>query len=233
MMERRYKHITDNINRINEQINEAVLKYSRTPEDVTLMAITKTRTVEEVNVAIESGIKLIGENKVQELVLRQDGYKNSPPIHFVGHLQSNKAKQLINRVSMIHSVDSFKLGNVINNLSLQNDKIMDVLIEVNIGGEGSKHGVDKTQVIPLVEELSTLKNIRIKGLMTIPPIAEDYMTEKYFYEMRQLFVDISYKKMDNIIMDTLSMGMSDDFHLAIKHGSNIVRIGTAIFGSRY
>ncbi len=232
MMEKPYNQISENIKRIKFEIEETALKCGRSPNDIKLMAITKTRTIEEVNAAVLYGAELLGENKVQELCARYEGYDKKLPIHFVGHLQSNKVRQIIDKVEMIHSVDSFKIAQVIDRYSQAEKKITDILIQINIGDEESKFGVEYSVAEDLIFSLTELRNIRIRGLMTIPPIADDVSTEKYFMKMQQLFVDISAKKSDNITMDTISMGMSDDFKSAIKYGSNIVRIGTALFGER-
>ena len=194
------------------------------------MAVTKTVQPEFVNVAVQNGITLLGENRVQEFLSKKDFYDKQAEVHFIGHLQTNKVKYIINDVALIQSVDSFKLAHEINKHAVKNNKIMDVLVEVNIGDESSKNGIDKNCVENLVREISTLPNVKIKGLMTIPP---PMCSEKVFDEMHNIFLDLKERKISDVNMDILSMGMSGDYETAVKHGSNLVRIGTKLFGARY
>jgi hypothetical protein len=166
---------------------------------------------------------------VQEFLSKKDSYDSSAEVHFIGHLQTNKVKYIINDVTMIQSVDSLKLANEINRLAEKNHRVTDVLIEVNIGAEASKSGVMQDGLFTLVEQAAQLENIRIKGLMAIPPIGSD---ESVFAQMNELFSELRVKAVPNTSMDILSMGMSGDYELAIKHGSNLVRIGTKLFGAR-
>ncbi|MCL2034030.1 MAG: YggS family pyridoxal phosphate-dependent enzyme [Oscillospiraceae bacterium] len=233
-MEKSYSNISENLKRLRFEIGESIQKYGRGNGGVKLMAVTKTIPVEAVNEAVRLGVDLLGENKAQELLLKYDGYdKNVVKIHFIGHLQSNKVRQIIGKVSMIESVDGVSLAREIDKQSHKNGIKTDVLVEVNIGGEASKFGVFPQRLEELLAELSNFPHIAVKGLMAIPPFSDDVLqTEKYFSAMHELFVDIRGKNIDNVSMDVLSMGMSGDFKEAIKHGSNIIRIGTALFGAR-
>ncbi len=220
--------ISENIKRIRYEIDEAKAKYRKNDDSVRIMAVTKTVPPERVNFAIDEGITLLGENRVQEYLEKKESYKKAE-INFIGHLQSNKIKYIIDSVSMIHSVDSIKLAFEIDKQAERAHKCMDLLIEVNIGKEESKGGVYPEMLEELLSEISEFKNIRVKGLMTIPPI---FKSEESFYQMQQIFCDLQAKRIDNIDMDILSMGMSSDYALAVKYGSNIVRIGSGIFGTR-
>ena len=231
MMENQYKHIEENIKRIKNNIYEAAIKAGRNPDEITLMAVTKTRTCEEVNKAISCGINLLGENRVQEYLKRAEGYDKSN-VHLIGHLQSNKVKQIVGKVSMIESVDSLKLAEEIDKQSRNLGIVTDILMEINIGEEESKSGIDKKEALSLAESIGQLKNIKLKGLMTIPPRCEEKQIEYYFDDIYKLYIDIKGEKIDNIDMSVISMGMSSDYELAVKHGSNIVRVGTGIFGAR-
>lgn len=231
-MERQFRIIEDNIRRIRAEIQDAAVKAGRNPADIALMAVTKTQNAQLVNCAIRSGVSLLGENRAQELVEKFDDYL-AADIHFIGHLQTNKVRQIVDKVSMIHSLDSIRLAKEIDTQCAKLSKVMEVLIEVNIAGEDSKEGVDIADVEKLVRETALLNNLHIRGLMAIPPAMEDALAlESYFSKLQQLSVDIKDKKIDNVSMDVLSMGMSGDYTLAIKHGSNIIRLGGAIFGPR-
>lgn len=225
-----YSDITENLKKIENNIAESKIKYRKHDDVVRLMAVTKTVPYDRVNYAVSLGITLLGENRVQEFLEKKDFYDNSAEIHFIGHLQSNKVKNIVNNVSLIHSVDSYKLACEINRHSLNNNIISDILIEVNIGGEASKTGISPDVISDLTSEISDLSNVRIKGIMTIPP--NDDRTEYYFDKMNRLFSDLKTIKFKNTLLDTLSMGMTDDYALAVKHGANIVRIGSGIFGTR-
>ena len=166
---------------------------------------------------------------MQEFLSKKDSYDPSAKVHMIGHMQTNKIKYIINEVEMIQSVDSFKLAGEINKLAMKNNRIMNVLLEVNIGEELSKSGVSSSALTELAKQVSELQNIRVKGLMAIPPVGAD---ESTFARMKELFEGLRSADIPNITMDTLSMGMSGDYELAIKHGSNLVRIGTKLFGAR-
>lgn len=224
-----FNYIDENFKRIRENVNNSIAKYRKSTDDVRIMAVTKTVQPEAVNHAITLGIDLLGENKVQEYLSKKDLYYKSAEMNFIGRLQTNKVKYIINDMSLIHSVDSIKLAQEINRLALKNSKVQDVLVEVNIAGEESKAGVKPELLKDFLLEVSTLENIRVKGLMTLPPANS---SDKFLAKMQELYIDISEEKLDNISMTILSMGTSGDYTQAIKYGSTLVRIGTALFGAR-
>ncbi len=228
-METELSYIDENYKRIIYNIGEAAAKYRKSDEKISLMAVTKTVDPAAVNHAIGLGVKLLGENRVQEYTSKKDFYNENADVHFIGHLQTNKVKYIIDSVSVIQSVDSIKLASEIDRHALRIGKIQDILIEVNIGGEISKSGVDKDCLEELIYSISEFENIRIKGLMAIPPADS---SEKFLYDMQKLYIDISEKNIHNVSMDFLSMGMSGDYVNAIKYGSDIIRIGRGLFGPR-
>ncbi len=226
------KEFDQNYNIVLEKFNSALKSVNKTPKDVILLAATKTVDVDSINYAISKGITHVGENKVQELLSKHDSL-NPVTEHFIGHLQTNKVKDVIDKVSLIQSVDSIKLAREISKQATKRDITMDILLEVNIGKEESKWGFLPEATLNAIKEISTFSNIRICGLMTIPPICEDTEKQKgYFRQMYNLYVDIKDQNIDNTNISILSMGMSDDFDLAIKEGANLVRVGTALFGKR-
>jgi pyridoxal phosphate enzyme (YggS family) len=231
--EKSKEEIKKRIHLIKKKILEAENKspYGQKPR---LLLATKTRTPEEINYAISLGVDLIGENRVQELCDKYDKiHKENIEIHFIGALQTNKVKYIIDKVNMIHSLDRISLAKEINRQSEKHGKVMNVLCEVNIGAESSKSGLAPEEVIPFLEEISTYDHIKVCGLMAIPPILTNCSTQKqYFQKIMDLYIDISSKKIDNISMSVLSIGMSSDFELAAECGSTMVRIGTAAFGNR-
>ncbi len=228
------QEVAQNVQKIAQDVREAALQAGRDPSEVQVMAVTKTVDPVLVNAAIGAGITLLGENKAQELCAKYDSYhKDGVQIHFIGHLQTNKVRQIVDKVSMVESVDSVKLAREIDRHCAAIGKVMDVLLEVNIGREENKTGVFPELLPALLEEAGKLEHIRVRGLMTIPPVCEtEEEVLQYFSQMRQLFIDIKQKKYDNISMEILSMGMSADYLAAVRCGSNIVRIGTAMFGQR-
>jgi pyridoxal phosphate enzyme (YggS family) len=223
----------ENFSEIKEKILAAANKSGRKAEDITLLAAVKTVSPELINYSIENGIRVIGDNKVQELLAKENDVVKNVEKHFIGHLQTNKVKDVVGRVSLIESVDSVKLAKAIGKQSVKLNTITDVLLEVNIGNEESKSGFLYNEIYENIEEISKINGIRIKGLMTIPPICEDNSkNEEYFLKMHQLFIDIRDKKIDNVYMSILSMGMSDDYETAICCGATEVRIGTLLYGRR-
>lgn len=227
--------ISDNIKRIRDDINKAALASGRTADDIMFMAVTKTVCPEYINHAInECGINLIGENKVQEFLSKKDSlHLDGVAKHLIGHLQTNKVKKIIKEVDMIQSVDSVRLAQVISDESQKLGITKDILLEVNIGGEESKTGFDKVEFTKSLETISELPNISVKGLMTIPPICDNTLElEKYFESMREYYEKIKTENYGNFDFRILSMGMSGDFKEAIRHGSDLVRVGSAIFGAR-
>ena len=228
-MDNNFSYIDKNLRIIRECAGEAFAKYRSPEEKLRIMAVTKTVAPEAVNHAISWGIDLLGENRVQEYLSKKDVYDKSAEVHFIGSLQTNKVKYIVDSVSMIHSVDSFKLGEVISKQAVSHGKVIDILCEVNIGGEESKGGVSPSEIGNLIEQLSLLEGINIRGLMTIPPPSD---SDIFLGRMKELFDKISEEKKSVVSMDTLSMGMTHDYAEAIKYGSNIVRIGTGLFGAR-
>lgn len=215
-----------------KRLKGAAEKSGRDISEITLLAATKTVDADTINYAIEKGITHIGENRVQELISKH-GLLKPAHSHFIGHLQTNKVKDIIDKVEMIESVDSIRLANEISKQAQKLGIIMDVLLEINIGGEESKSGFTPEDSEKAVGEVAKLAGIRVKGLMTIPP-ATDLPEEsrKYFREMYKLFIDIRGKNIDNSSMSVLSMGMSNDFDIAVEEGANLVRVGTSLFGRR-
>lgn len=233
-MRARLDAVTENYKLIEERISEAALKSGRKREDIIFLAATKTVEPQVINHAISLGLSYIGENRVQELLSKYESYDlGHADLQFIGHLQSNKVRQIIDKVSLIQSVDSPKLAREIARQAKLHDKTMDILIEVNIGGEENKSGVAPEKLSETICEISEIDGVFIKGLMAIPPICEKKSEiYKYFENMHKLFIDISAKKSDNVSMDLLSMGMSDDYSDAILCGANMVRVGSALFGAR-
>lgn len=232
--ENRIKAVEDNYKAVKSRIEEAAVKAGRNPEDVRLMAVTKTVESVYINKVLDLGADLIGENRVQEFLskkpqLHLDGVEK----HLIGHLQTNKVKQIVGEVDVIESVDSIKLAREINKVSAAKGIVSDILVEVNVGKEESKSGIYIENLYELLCEISTLESVKVHGLMTIPPICDNQAEiSGYFELMNKHFIDIRSKKIDNISMDILSMGMSGDFEAAVYNGSNIVRVGSAIFGAR-
>lgn len=228
-METDFSYIDENYRKIIYNMQEAAAKYRKPEEKISLMAVTKTVEPAAVNHAIGLGINLLGENRVQEYTAKKDFYDKRAEVHFIGHLQTNKVKYIIDSVSMIQSVDSIRLAEEINRHAGRIGKKQDILIEVNIGGEESKSGVDRSALEELLYQTAELENVQVRGLMAIPPADSP---EKFLYYMQKLYIDISEKSIHNISMDFLSMGMSGDYADAIKYGSNIIRIGRGLFGPR-
>ena len=227
-LDERSAAVVENIRRIRANIEEARLRSGRTDE-VRLMGVTKTVAPELVNLSVENGVTLLGENRVQEFLDKRGDYRGDPVIHFIGGLQTNKVKYIIDKVDMIHSVDSEKLLSEIGRRACAAGLVMDILIEVNIGGEQSKSGVSPEALPELAAMAEETKGVRLRGLMTIPPPDENGSSAGYFERMRRLFDDMKSK---NAQIDTLSMGMSDDYQLAVEYGSTIVRIGSMLYGRR-
>lgn len=196
------------------------------------MAATKTFGVETIKEAIACGITDIGENKVQELNEKYPYLKNEVEFHFIGHLQTNKVKYIIDKVKLIHSLDSIKLAEEIDKRAKQKSLIIDCLVEINIGGEESKYGIPPEEMHNFVKKMEKYDNIRIRGLMTIAPYLPPEEVRPYFRKMKKLFEELKEIKQHNVQVEFLSMGMSNDYWVAVEEGANIVRIGTSIFGQR-
>lgn len=229
------QRVRDNLNRIEEQVCAACAAAGRRREEVTLMAVTKTVAPELIQAVLDAGVTCIGENRVQEYLAKRDSLcLQGVECHLIGHLQTNKVRRIVGQVDMIQSVDSVRLAKVIADAAKDTlHGSVDVLVEVNIGGEESKSGVAPEELLPLLQEISVFEGICVRGLMTIPPILQSE-TEKLtiFSKMHKLFIDIRDKKVDNVSMELLSMGMSSDFAEAIRAGSTMIRVGSAIFGER-
>ena len=225
--------LAENVKTIYEKIAAAAKKSGRNPEDITLVAATKTVSADRINEAIRAGLTDIGENRVQEFTEKYEDITEPVRRHFIGHLQTNKVKYIIGKVCLIHSAESEKLLDEIERLSQKHGIITDVLIEVNASGEESKFGVEFDDVLPMLENNEKRENVRIRGLMTIGPnySGEDEIRAA-FCKMHELFKNLRENSFKNSSMDFLSMGMSNDFEIAIEEGANIVRVGSAIFGER-
>ena len=226
--------IAENVARVRAQLNAAAIAAGRDPGTILLCAATKMNDADAVRQAIAAGVDCCGENRVQELTakLAENAYEGAP-VHFIGHLQTNKVKQVVGKVDLIQSVDSERLLVAINKEAARQGIVQNILLEVNIGEEASKSGFQVSDILPLVEKAGEFSNICIKGLMAIPPIAQnDGENLKFFQKMFDLYVDIKKKIDDNVMVDCLSMGMSGDFPDAILCGSTMIRVGTAIFGAR-
>ena len=226
--------IAENVARIRADIAAAAIAAGRDPAEITLCAATKMNDASRVREAIAAGVTCCGENRVQELTqkLSENAYEGSA-LHFIGHLQTNKVKAVVGKVSLIQSVDSLRLLEAISKEAVKQGIVQDILLEINIGEEASKTGFGLQDIVPLLENLTQYPAIRVRGLMAIPPICQNKGdNDKFFDEIRKLSVDIKAKKYDNVFMEILSMGMSGDYEEAIAHGSTMIRVGTAIFGAR-
>ena len=227
--------IAENIKIIRENMAEAAIKSGRKPEEICLVAASKMNDAENVRAAIAGGVDACGENRVQEMLqkLSQNAYEGAP-LHFIGHLQKNKVKNVVGNVSLIQSADSPELIQLINKQADKLGLIQDILLEINIGGEECKTGMSLSRLDEALDTAASCGSIRVRGLMTVPPICEESEKNRaYFAQMHQLFVDIGAKKYDNnIIMEILSMGMSGDYYDAILEGATMVRVGSSIFGAR-
>lgn len=226
--------IEENVEKVLEEIAAAARAAGREPGEVALCAATKMNDAQAVRRAIAAGVRVCGENRVQELTAKlADNAYAGAQVHFIGHLQTNKVKQVVGKVDLIQSVDSEHLLAAISREAQKQGLCQDILLEVNIGEEAAKSGFAEEDILPLVDRIDSFSNIRLRGLMAIPPISRNPGDNlKFFLKMRQIYVDIRAKKNDNVSVDCLSMGMSGDFADAVAAGSTMVRIGTAIFGAR-
>jgi len=223
--------IAENLRSVRERIDAAARRSGRSGDDITLVAVTKTHPPAMMNEAIEAGATDIGENKPQEVRDKFDSVLEAR-WHLIGHLQTNKVKYVIDRCVMIHSVDSIKLMDEIERLAKAHDKVMDILIQVNISGEETKSGIEPHELDALLRHAEEMENVRVRGLMTIIPIGTDADNAFHFRNMKRLYDETAEKTYKNVSMEYLSMGMSGDFETAIECGSNMVRVGSAIFGPR-
>lgn len=228
-----FDYIRKNLEIVRTKIEKAAQKSGRSLKDINIIAVTKTIEPERIVKIIDEGIVDLGENRVQELTKKYDIINKDCKWHIIGHLQTNKVKYIIDKVKMVHSVDRIELAREIQNRAHKAGKIIDILVQVNISGEETKFGISTDEVLGLVKQISLFKNLSVKGLMTIAPYAEIPETTRYvFRKLRDVSIDIQKEKIDNISKEFLSMGMSNDFEVAIEEGSNMVRIGTALFGER-
>lgn len=225
--------IRENIEHVRENIRAACEKSGRKAEDVTLIAVSKTKPVSMLQEAYECGCRDFGENKVQELVEKWEQMPKDIRWHMIGHLQRNKVKYIVDKVFMIHSVDSLRLAQEIEKEAAKKEVNVNILVEVNVAGEESKFGATSEEAATLVEEIAKLPHISVRGLMTIAPYVEDSEeNRRYFAKLKQIYVDIIHKNIDNVFMEELSMGMTGDYEVAITEGATYVRVGTGIFGER-
>ena len=225
--------VTENLNQVRENIKAACEAAGRDPKEVTLIAVSKTKPVHMLQEAYDAGARVFGENKVQEITDKYPQLPKDIQWHMIGHLQRNKVKYLIGKVVLIHSVDSLRLAEQIEHEAAKADIVMPVLIEVNVAEEESKFGTTSEAAMQLVEAVSKLPHIKIRGLMTIAPFTDNPEDNRiYFRKLKQLSVDIKSKNIDNVDMDELSMGMTGDYEVAIEEGATMVRVGTSIFGKR-
>ncbi len=225
--------IADNIKTVQEKIAAACDRSGRSPQEVTLIAVSKTKPVSMLKEAYDAGCRDFGENKVQELVEKWEQMPKDIRWHMIGHLQRNKVKYIVDKVSLIHSVDSLRLAEEISKEAGKKNVTVSILIEINVAQEVSKFGTTCEEAVRLVEEVSGLPNIRIEGLMTIAPYVENpEENRQYFEKLRQIYVDIIHKNIDNVYMEELSMGMTGDYEVAVMEGATYVRVGTGIFGER-
>lgn len=225
--------IAENIKNVKNAINAACEKSGRNVEDVTLIAVSKTKSVPMLQEAYDCGCRDFGENKVQELIDKYDKLPQDIRWHMIGHLQRNKVKYIIDKAYLIHSVDSLRLAQEISKEAAKIKRTVSILIEVNVAEEESKFGVTCEDACQLIEEIAKLPNLRVKGLMTIAPYVENAEENRqYFEKLRQIYVDIKSKNIDNVYMEVLSMGMTGDYEVAVSEGATYVRVGTGIFGER-
>ena len=225
--------IKDHLNEVRENIRKACEKSGRSPKEVTLIAVSKTKPLFMLEEAYEAGARDFGENKVQEILEKCPRMPEDARFHMIGHLQRNKVKYLIGKVTMIHSVDSLRLAEEISKESVKKDAQTDILLEINCAGEESKFGIRPKDTLALVRQIAVLPNVHIRGLMTVAPLTQTPEENRvYFQLMKKLSVDIAQESVDNVSMDVLSMGMTIDYQTAIEEGSTCVRVGTGIFGTR-
>ena len=225
--------VKENLAEVEKKVLAACERAGRDPKKVTLIAVSKTKPIEMIEEAIEYGKKEFGENKAQEMKQKYEALPKDIIWHFIGHLQTNKVKYVVGRASLIHSVDSLHLAEAIEKESAKKDLVTDILVEVNVAGEKSKFGLNTDETEELVRNIAKLPHIRIRGLMTIAPYVDDPEENRHiFRSLKELSVDIQSKNIDNVLMDILSLGITNDYEVAIEEGATHVRVGTGIFGER-
>lgn len=225
--------ISENLKQVQQNIEKACASVNRDSSEVTLVAVSKTKPVSMLMEAYDAGARVFGENKVQEIMDKYDQMPSDVQWHMIGHLQRNKVKYIVDKVAMIHSVDSLRLAEAIEQEAAKKEVVVSILIEVNVAEEESKFGVKTNEVLPLLEEISKMAHLRVMGLMTIAPFVDDPEENRpVFQELKKLSVDIEAKNINNITMSVLSMGMTGDYEVAAQEGATMVRVGTGIFGER-
>ena len=225
--------IHENLKSVEKRIEEACKRAGRDRSEVTLIAVSKTKPVSDVEEAMKDGIVDFGETKVQEIVDKYEVIEKKLNWHMIGHLQRNKVKYIVDKVCLIHSVDSIRLAEQIDHEAAKKNLVCPILIEVNVAGEESKFGVSTEEALSLIQEISKLNHVKVEGLMTIAPFVDNPEENRvHFKTLKNLQVDIKSKNIDNVSMDILSMGMTGDFEVAIEEGATMVRVGTGIFGKR-
>ena len=225
--------LAENLQQVNANIEKACAAVGRAPSEITLVAVSKTKPVSMLQEAYDAGARVFGENKVQEIMDKYDQLPSDIQWHMIGHLQRNKVKYIIDKVAMIHSVDSLRLAQTIEQEAAKKELVMPILLEVNVAEEDTKFGLKVEEVLPLLEQISSFSHIQVKGLMTIAPFVENpEKNREVFRTLKKLSVDISAKNINNVTMSVLSMGMTGDYQVAVQEGSTMVRVGTGIFGER-
>ena len=225
--------ITENLEQVRKNIDEACRMAGRDPKEVTLIAVSKTKPVSMLKEAYDAGARCFGENKVQEFMDKHPQLPEDIQWHMIGHLQRNKVKYIVDKVSMIHSVDSLRLAQTIEQEAAKHNVCVPVLLEVNVAQEESKFGLKMDEVLPLIETIADFPHIKVQGLMTIAPYVENAEDNRdFFRQLKKLSVDIEAKNINNVSMSVLSMGMTGDYQVAVQEGATMVRVGTGIFGER-
>lgn len=225
--------IKENLDSVKERIRKACERSGRRPEEVTLISVSKTKPLSMLMEAYGNGVRIFGENRVKEMLEKEEEMPADCEFHLIGHLQRNKAKQIVNKTALVHSLESLELAKELSKLSLEKGTVTDVLVEINVGNEESKYGISFDEAQDFIRNAAKEKGIRIRGLMAVAPYTETPEENRvYFRKMRQLSVDIKSQNIDNVYMDFLSMGMTGDFEIAVEEGATHVRVGTGIFGER-
>lgn len=230
----RLAYIKSNISALTERIGAAAERSGRSTDDITVIAVSKTVDLDRIRAAVEAGLTNLGESKVQELAEKHSAIGLPCHWHFIGHLQSNKAKQIVDKVDLIHSVDSLELGAQLQRAAKKSGRVLKILVQINISGEETKFGIQPSEVADFLKAMAGFENLKVMGLMGIGPNTEDKaLVRASFKVLHKIYIDMKAKNLDNICMEVLSMGMSDDFEIAIEEGSNMIRVGTFIFGRRF
>ena len=225
--------LRENLQEVEKRIQEACARAGRDRSEVTLVSVSKTKPVEMLQEAYDLGVRVFGENKVQEIRDKYDALPKDIEWHMIGHLQTNKVKYIVDKVKLIHSVDSLRLAEIIEKEAEKHNRSVDILLEVNVAEETSKFGLKTVEVIPFAEKIAQFPHINMRGLMTIAPFVDDPEKNRtIFRDLHKLYVDIKEKNIDNVTVSILSMGMTNDYEVAIEEGATMVRIGTGIFGAR-